>query len=405
MGKLKSCSAITGIQQVLVKRKHSNNAPICAYIYDLNALREHVHSIVTTLPRNCYMYYAMKANSDRQILVTLAPEVHGFEAASLGEIKHLRSLSKTVPLIFGGPGKTDEELRGAILNGVSLIHVESVNELQRLNWIAEQLALPISIMLRVNLRDTLPQATLQMGGRASQFGIDENQLVDVIDVLKYSCPWLQLQGFHLHSISNQMSVQHHLHLIQHYLSKVKAWELEFGISAKTINFGGGIGVNYENTSEQFDWTSFSRGLEAILKQEGSDNRTFIFECGRFLTAFCGYYAAEVLDIKSNHNRTYIILKGGTQHFRLPASWQHNHPFEIIALQDWDYPFSRPIVQNEAVTLVGQLCTPKDVFASEVQVEQISMGDIVVFQQAGAYGWSISHHDFLSHPHPEFIYLQ
>ncbi|WP_245202515.1 hypothetical protein, partial [Staphylococcus agnetis] len=24
---------------------------------------------------------------------------------------------------------------------------------------------------------------------------------------------------------------------------------------------------------------------------------------------------------------------------------------------------------------------------------------------GAYGWSISHHDFLSHPHPEFVYLQ
>jgi len=30
--------------------------------------------------------------------------------------------------------------------------------------------------------------------------------------------------------------------------------------------------------------------------------------------------------------------------------------------------------------------------------------VLVFGNAGAYGWDISHHDFLRHPYPETIWL-
>jgi diaminopimelate decarboxylase len=33
-----------------------------------------------------------------------------------------------------------------------------------------------------------------------------------------------------------------------------------------------------------------------------------------------------------------------------------------------------------------------------------VGDVIVFHLGGAYGWSISHHDFLSHPHPARLYV-
>ncbi|MFP4924250.1 siderophore biosynthesis PLP-dependent protein, partial [Staphylococcus pseudintermedius] len=61
------------------------------------------------------------------------------------------------------------------------------------------------------------------------------------------------------------------------------------------------------------------------------------------------------------------------------------------------------IEQQAVTFVGQLCTPKDVFAKAVEIPALSTGDAVIFIYAGAYGWSISHHDFLSHPHPQCIY--
>jgi diaminopimelate decarboxylase len=111
-----------------------------------------------------------------------------------------------------------------------------------------------------------------------------------------------------------------------------------------------------------------------------------------------------LDIKKNHGKHFVIVKGGTQHFRLPVSWNHNHPFIIIKTEEWKYPFDRKEISNAEATIVGQLCTPKDVFVKERNIENIRIGDVVLFLYAGAYGWAISHHDFLSHPHPEHIYL-
>ncbi len=60
---------------------------------------------------------------------------------------------------------------------------------------------------------------------------------------------------------------------------------------------------------------------------------------------------------------------------------------------------RPELTDTAVTLAGELCTPKDVLARDVPVSRIRVGDIVCFDMAGAYGWDISHHDFLRHAHP------
>jgi len=57
-----------------------------------------------------------------------------------------------------------------------------------------------------------------------------------------------------------------------------------------------------------------------------------------------------------------------------------------------------------MTVVGQLCTPKDVLASEAMVDRVRLGDLLLFPYAGAYAWHISHHDFLRHPYPDHIFL-
>jgi diaminopimelate decarboxylase len=98
------------------------------------------------------------------------------------------------------------------------------------------------------------------------------------------------------------------------------------------------------------------------------------------------------------------VRGGTHQFRLPSSWQHNHPFTVLAVEAWNSTAPRPELLDEPITVVGELCTPKDVLAREVRVPRVRVGDVLVFSHAGAYGWEISHHDFLSHPHPEQLFL-
>ncbi|MBA8764327.1 type III PLP-dependent enzyme [Staphylococcus coagulans] len=379
------------------------DAPVCHYIYDMDALATHVQDCVQSLPENCEMYYAMKANSEVPILSAMSQYVAGFEVASQGEVEKAQAHVASNHIIFGGPGKTDAELRYAVQSGVRRIHVESLYELQRLNAILEEENLQQSILLRANLSGPFPEATLHMAGRPTQFGISEEDMDTVIQKA-LALPHIHLEGFHFHSISNNLDAELHLRVMALYFQKAKSWAEKHQFELQHLNLGGGIGVNYKDLNAQFDWPHFVAGFKAVIEAYEMQDVTLNFECGRYLVAHIGYYATEVLDIKKVHQEWFVILKGGTQQFRLPVSWQHNHPFEVYTSPLERYAFEKVNLINDAATFVGQLCTPKDVFAKQVDITEIATGDVVVFQYAGAYGWSISHHDFLSHPHPEFIYL-
>lgn len=376
--------------------------PVCAFLYDLAALREHVATMMAALPQRCRLYYAIKANPDRHLIATLAPLVAGFEAASIGEIRRIREVSDSASIIFGGPGKKDAELEEALALGVERIHVESLHELRRLRLIVERRGQRVPILLRVNLHDTLPEATVTMAGRATQFGIDEPQVEEAIAEARRS-PALRLDGFHMHSISNNLDARLHARLVATYLARVRGWAERFDLEIRCVDAGGGFGVSYDERPD-FDWALFLEALRPVLDDDPLPGAELLFEPGRFLVAFCGYYAAEVIDLKHSHGRDFAILRGGTHHFRLPASWRHDHPFEVMPRDHWPYPFVRPALEGRRVTLAGELCTPKDVLASDVPVARLRVGDVVLFHRAGAYGWAISHHDFLGHAHPRHLYL-
>jgi 2-[(L-alanin-3-ylcarbamoyl)methyl]-2-hydroxybutanedioate decarboxylase len=389
----------------LILDRLGGSGPVCLYGYDLDQLTDHVNRVVSALPDRCRMFYAMKANSAEPLLRALAPLVAGFEAASGGELAKARAVDPVVPVLVGGPAKTEEEIEQALTQRATRFHAESVLELHRISAVAARTGHVADVLLRVNLAGPFPAATLSMAGRASQFGIDEAILAEAVQAAR-RLPRLRLVGFHLHSLSNNLCADAHLELLDLYRRRVTGWEREFALTCEVVNFGGGIGVNYADPSQQFDWPRFTHGLDRLVQRSFPPHwREIDFECGRFLVAACGYYAVEVLDVKRNHGASYLVVRGGTHHFRLPASWQHSHPFTVVAVERWPLPCPRPEIHDQPVTVVGELCTPKDVLARDVVVPRVRAGDVLVFHHAGAYGWEISHHDFLSHPHPEHVYLR
>lgn len=392
------------MEDIIASLKIKQKKPVCAYLYDMSKLRRHINQLLTGFPSECQLFYAVKANSDEALLRSLAPIVHGFEVASLGEIKKVRAVDSHIPILFGGPGKTHEEIEGAIEHGVTLLHVESLHELQLASHIASQKKAEIAILLRVNLRKAVPNAQLKMAGVPTQFGIDEVNIPYAIALAK-SLPNIALRGFHFHAMSNNLDSKAHADFVDHCFETAKIWEKEWEVDISYLNVGGGIGINYLDIENQFNWNDFTAHLKKVLEKHKNLNWQVVFECGRYLTSSCGYYAAEVLDIKQNHGHYFCVLRGGSHHLRLPAAWKQNHPFTIVPIEQWPYPFARPEITNTAVTVAGELCTPNDVLAREVPIARLRAGDILLFSYAGAYGWSISHHDFLSHPHPDRIYIE
>lgn len=385
--------------------------PVCRYRYDLTGIAEHASKVVAQLPERCRMFYAMKANSAHPILHALAPIVSGFEVASGGEIAKARAVDTDVPVLFGGPAKTQPEIEQALAAGVLRFHVESVLELHRISAVAVAAGRVADVLLRVNLAGPFPPATIAMAGGATQFGIDEGRLPEALRAAR-ELPGVRFAGFHLHSLSNNLSPSAHLQMLTLYRDKVTRWERDHGVRSEVVNVGGGIGVNYTPASgvpaqgepgPQFDWSAFTCELDRLVATFPAHWREIDFECGRFLVAAFGTYETEVLDVKRNHGTQYVVVRGGTHHFRLPASWQHSHPFRVRAVDAWPDGLPRPEARGSAVTVVGELCTPKDVLARDVVVDRVRAGDVLEFVYAGAYGWEISHHDFLSHPHPEHVF--
>ncbi|MFC4532425.1 type III PLP-dependent enzyme [Sphaerisporangium dianthi] len=354
-----------------------------AYVYDLASLDRHAAAVRRAL-HGVELYYAVKANPDPALLHTLAPYTDGFEVSSGGEVAHVRSVLPDARLALGGPGKTDAELA----LDVHRVHVESPGELRRLVEVAG----PADALLRVNLAVPVDGASLAMGGGATPFGMDPDGVRECLDLLRGQNR-VRLRGFHAH-LASGLRAPGLLDLAKAVLAFGRDLASGQELPDLEINVGGGMAVSYQDPEELFDWEAYGRGLEG-LRDPGETLRV---EPGRALTAYCGWYLTRVIDVKRVHGEVFAVVTGGTHHLRTPVAKGHDQPFAVL-------PTGRPGTgpTDEPVTVAGQLCTPKDVFARKVPMS-VNVGDIVAFGMAGAYAWTISHHDFLMHPRPGFHYL-
>jgi diaminopimelate decarboxylase len=398
----------------LAERLGREGTALPAYIYDLDGLDAHAAAIRAALPSAVELCYAVKANPDPAVLRVVNRHANGLEIASGGELAHVTAAVPGARVTFGGPGKTPAELAAAIRQGVARFHVESPHELRLLGAAAAAADRTASVLLRVNLPfDASPGAAgdLVMGGGPTPFGMDPGLLDDCARWLasgSREAGAVELRGLHAH-LASGLDAAAALAAASRVLDFARRWCASHGVRNPEVNLGGGMAVDYQHPRERFDWAAYGRGLG----QAARHGETLRIEPGRAVTAYCGWYVTRVLDVKPSHGKTFAVLAGGTHHLRTPAAKGHDQPFAILPLaasatgensETWPYDWPRPAMEPGRVTLVGQLCTPKDVLARDVQAPGLRAGDLVAFGMAGAYAWNISHHSFLMHPPPAFHYV-
>jgi diaminopimelate decarboxylase len=248
----------------------------------------------------------------------------------------------------------------------------------------------------------LDAVPLAMGGRPTPFGLDPADVDECLRLLATE-PFagLRLRGFHAH-LASGLDAPELLVLAERITDWVTGTAARHGLAIDEVNLGGGMAVDYADPAARFDWAAYGAGLEQLLARH--PGLRLRIEPGRAVTAYCGWYATEVLDVKRSHGEEFAVLRGGTHHLRTPAARGHSQPFTVLPVADWPHPWPRGEVAGPRVSLCGQLCTPKDALARQVPVERLRTGDRVVFGLAGAYAWNISHRDFLMHPQPGFEVL-
>ena len=379
-----------------------------AYIYDVRALDAHAARIKAALPAGVGFYYAVKANPDLAVLRVLAKHADGLEVSSGGELRHAAAAAPGRPLAFGGPGKTTTELAAAVRAG-ALLHVESPQELRLLASVVRELGggqegeATADVLLRANLDVPLPRdAGLVMGGGSTPFGMDDESLAQCAALIPGS--GLRLRGLHAH-LASGLGVAAALRSAAGVLRFARPWCAAHDVRAPVITLGGGMDVDYGRPGRTFGWEAYGRGLAGLARDaRARPGETLRIEPGRAVTAYCGWYATRVLDLKRHQNGAFAVVAGGTHHLRTPVAKGHSQPFTVISDERWPHPWERPAVTRAPVTVTGQLCTPKDVLARDARVRRLRAGDLVAFGLAGAYAWNISHTRFLMHEEPGFHYV-
>jgi len=366
------------------------------YAYDRSLLAQRVAKLRTTLPAGIQLHYAMKANPMPALVSFMAGLVDGLDVASGRELRvALDSGMGPQDISFAGPGKTLAELEQAIAAGV-LLNIESAREARLLSDISERTGWPARVAVRVNPDFELKSSGMKMGGGPKQFGVDAENVPALLDEIGQL--GLQFEGFHLYAGSQNLRAESIVEAQQ------KSFELCVRLAesapseVKHFNLGGGFGIPYFPGESHLDLNPVADNLARLQQQAAiqAPGAQLVIELGRYLVGEAGLYVARVLERKLSRGHVYLVTDGGMHH-HLAASGnfgqviRKNYPVAIGNRMDAS--------DTENVSVVGPLCTPLDLLADKMDLPRAQEGDLVVVYQSGAYGFTASPRDFLSHPQP------
>jgi diaminopimelate decarboxylase len=278
------------------------------------------------------------------------------------------------------------------------IHLESIEEARCLSALAEANGTAVSVALRINPVDAAGGA-MRMGGRASPFGIDQEDLDEVLTEI-LSLPRLNVVGVHLFMATQILDAEILVTQYQRALSIARDVAGRIPGSLQTIDFGGGLGTPFFAHETELDLAAVAAGLAEVAEAMQADpllaGAKAILEPGRFLVNEAGVYVAAVTRVKQSRGKTFAVIDGGMHHHlaasgNLGQTIKRNYPVALLN------KLGLPATQKTEV--VGPLCTPLDTLARQAELPPVAAGDLFGVFQSGAYARTSSPHGFLSHPSP------
>lgn len=366
------------------------------YAYDRQVLAARVAQLRQALPSAVSLHYAMKANPMPALVGYMAGLVDGLDVASGRELRvALDAGMDPREMSFAGPGKSETELTQAVAAGV-LLNVESFREARVLAEIGVRTGWTPRVAVRVNPDFELKSSGMKMGGGPKQFGVDAEQVPALLAEIGQL--GLAFEGFHLYAGSQNLRAEAIVEAQQ------KCFELALRLAeaapapVSTLNLGGGFGIPYFPGETPLDLAPVGANLQDIVTraQSALPQAEIVIELGRYLVGEAGVYVCRVVDKKVSRGYTYLVTDGGLHH-HLAASGnfgqviRKNYPLAIGTRMSSQ--------AQENVSVVGPLCTPLDLLGERMELPVVEIGDLVVVFQSGAYGYTASPRDFLSHPQP------
>ncbi len=366
------------------------------YVYSKRQMIQNFHSFDETLKssgKEHFVSYALKANSNIELLKILAEEGSGADVVSIGELlAALATGFAPEKITFAGVGKTDEEIELALRANIHAFNVESLEELSVINGIAEKCGIRAKVAIRVNPDvDAKSHPYISTGLKENKFGIDmENAREAFIYASKQ--PSLEVVGIHVHIGSQITSLDPFIKAARSTVKFVNSLRVKSGIVLEHLNFGGGQGIHYRNVvrhpllpkdelGDEGEYVpSLNEFVGAVLPILDQTGLKIIFEPGRAIVANACALLATVLYTKANSKKKFVITDTGMTELIRPCLYEAYHQVAPLELADG---------ATQKVDVVGPICETSDFLAQSREMPDLKRGDAIAVLCAGAYGYALA----------------
>ncbi len=345
------------------------------YVYDLDRVKDQYKAFKSAFPwPKLKIYYAMKANYNRDILTTLNALGSGIDAVSPGDLVMAKACGIDIKdIIYTANNITDAEMHEIAATGV-LMNIGSLSRLERYAK-----AFPNTrVCLRIN-PDVVDgeHDKIKTGGDLTKFGI----LLEDVNKIKAitQAAGLKVVGLHEHTgsgLKKPDSIIRAMKQIMTIATRVNFPDLKF------LDFGGGFKVPYGLDEAPIDIREIGSQVTQLFsdfcKEYGRELGLW-FEPGKYLTAQAGTLLVRVNTVKQNRNRTICGTDSGFPQLIRPMFYEAYHAIDNV---------TNPGGTPGNYDICGNICETGDLFAKDRTMPEIRENDLLAIRDAGAYCYAM-----------------
>ncbi len=322
------------------------------------------------------LQYAVKCNSNLEILRIVREEGFELDCSSVGElILGLLADFKPKQLTFTNLFKSEQDIHFAAKIGVQSITADSIEEIEHIAKTAKKLKKHIDTVIRVN-------PMIQIGTystRGNKYGIPIGYIDRAIDMARKS-PYVDFQGFHfmggyVHSPGVFKAAA------RTFVKLIKRCE-DKGIRVKSLSLGGGFpaAIGDEHAFPIEEMRDFPKYFQQLLIRTGIQNPPhLIFEPGKSIVMNAGLGLMRVISKKRlGIDSRMVIADGSTYNFIPDALIQGGIKYDVLPASKLRSP------RIHTVTIAGNTCDAWDLIVNGIDMPKLRAGDLLAIMDVGAY---------------------
>ena len=344
------------------------------YVYHAEKIKEQFVKLEKAFKGcNARFFYACKALSNINILRYIEQLGAGLDCVSIYEVRLGLMAGFTPDRILFTPNSVDfAEIQEGKEIGVNL-NIDNISILEQFGNKYGS-SFPICIRFNPHIMGG-GNYKISTGHIDSKFGISVHQMRHIERIVKTT--QLQVKGIHMHTGSDIKDVNVFLQGLEVMFQLATHFpDLSF------IDLGSGFKVPYYEDDVQTDVGPLGKQVAetfANFEKESGKKIEVWFEPGKFLVSEAGYFIVKANVIKQTTATVFVGVNSGFNHLIRPMFYEAYHRIQNI---------SNSHGSERIYTVVGNICET-DTFAWDRKLNEVREGDLLVFYNAGAYGFEMS----------------